>query len=61
MRAFVLRKRQGDATVVAGVWHELLRTPLSRPGSVDAARVTPELPLTQVPGSLCGLTFLRTL
>jgi hypothetical protein len=26
-----------------------------------AALVTPELPLAQVPGSRCGLTFLMTL
>src|SRR5262244_3771164 len=31
MRAFVLRKRKVDPTVVEGVWHELLQTPLAGP------------------------------
>lgn len=31
VRAFVLRRRKGDATVVAGVLHELLQTPLAGP------------------------------
>src|SRR5262249_38909013 len=31
MRAFVLRKRKVDPTVVEGVLHELLQTPLSGP------------------------------
>jgi transposase-like protein len=145
MRAFILRKRKVDLTVVEGVLHELLQTPLAGPtelvprvqgrldrydlsvaniesaleqiscvpvlrvlrrqlesgpvqyqetwlltemleslampamppagGSVPtvdrgmrladptalAALVTPELPLAQVPGSLCWLTFLMTL
>ena len=144
-RAFVLRKRKVDATVVEGVWHELLKTPLAGPtelvprvntrlgrhdltvaniegaleqiscvpvlralrrqleaGTVPyqeayllaellenlslpatppagwsvpaadrgmrladptalAALVTPDVPLAQVPGSLCWLTFLMTL
>jgi len=145
MRALILRKRKVDLTVVEGVWHELLQTPLAGPtelvprvqgpldrddlsvanieraleqiscvpvlrvrrrqlasgpvqyqeawlvterleslampamppagGSVPtvargmrladptalAALVTPELPLAQVPGSLCWLTCLMTL
>src|SRR5216683_2353520 len=145
MRAFVLRKRKVDPTVVEGVLHELLQTPLAGPtelgprvqarlgrddltvaniacaleqiscvpvlrtlrrqldtGQVHyqeawlltellgnlslpaprlagwngpstdrgmqladptalAALVTPDLPLAQVPGSLCWLTFLMTL
>ena len=145
VRAFVLRKRKVDATVVEGVLHELLQTPLAGPTelvprvnaqlgrhdlsvaniesaleqiscvpvlrtlrrqleaghvhyqeawlltelleslslpaappagwsvpSADrgmrladptalAALVTPDLPLAQVPGSLCWLTFLMTL
>ena len=145
VRAFVLRKRKLDATVVEGVLHELLQTPLAGPAelaprvnaqlgrhdlsaaniegaleqiscvpvlrvlrrqletghvqyqeawlltellesqaspaapyagwsmpSADhgmriadptalAALVTPDLPLAQVPGSLCWLTFLMTL
>jgi len=145
MRAFVLRKRKVDPTVVEGVWHELLQTPLAGPTELGprvqarlgrddltvaniecaleqiscvpvlrtlrrqletghvhyqeawlltellenrslpapqltgwngpstdrgmqiadptalAALVTPDLPLAQVPGSLCWLTFLMTL
>jgi transposase-like protein len=142
MRAFVLRKRQVDTTVVEGVLHELLQTPLAGPTELVArvnmqlgrqdltvanienaleqiscvpvlrtlrrqleagpmhsqeawlltellenqsthvtcwgvpnsdrgmrladpaaltALVTPDLPLAQVPGSLCWLTFLMTL
>jgi transposase-like protein len=145
MRAFVLRKRKVDPTVVEGVLHELLQTPLAGPTELGprvqarlgrddltvaniacaleqiscvpvlrtlrqqletghvhyqeawlltevlenlslpapqlagwngpspdrgmqvadptalAALVTPELPLAQVPGSLCWLTFLMTL
>ena len=145
MRAFVLRKRKVDPTVVEGVLHELLQTPLAGPAELGprvqarlgrddltvaniecaleqiscvpvlrtlrrqletghvhyheawlltellenrslpapqltgwngpstdrgmqvadptalAALVTPDLPLAQVPGSLCWLTFLMTL
>src|SRR4029450_2679982 len=133
MRAFVRRKRKVAPTVVEGVLHELLQTPLAGPTELGprvqarlgrdeltvwniacaptrhlqpahvhyqeawlltevlenlslpapqlagwngpspdrgmqvadppalAALVTPELPLAQVPGSLCWLTFLMTL
>jgi hypothetical protein len=36
VRAFVLRKRKVDARVVAGSWHELLKTPLAGPTALVA-------------------------
>src|SRR2546429_8920301 len=38
MRAFVLRKRKVDPTVVEGVLHELLQTPLAGPTELGAPR-----------------------
>jgi len=68
MRAFVLRKRTVDATVVEGVLHELLQTPLAGPtelvARVNAQLGRHDLTVANIEGALAQIAcvpVLRTL